>query len=204
MTRRPSLVLLCVALGCFACSSEERPDVSRGGGISPPGALGGSGRADRGDAGGDGPIDLCDPTSFEAVRSEPVTELLIHADTPPEPIGGEVSPGTYVLVEVNRFARGGGGRDDETGEGGEATSPSALVRKSLVIEGDTYRLVEAEGEGISGPETVSGGRLRVEGATLVLTESCPGSSSKDVGFTAVATSLALYPASDRRETYVRR
>jgi hypothetical protein len=187
-----------------ACSSDDRPEVSAGGGATPPPGGGGtSGDGGSPDGQNGGPTSLCDPAAVSA-DGEPVGEIIVRADTPPAPLGGEIAPGTYVHTELTHSAPGSNNQDDEDGGGSGAPSSDVLASKALVIDGKTYRFAERTGTTQSGvPETatLSGGTFAIEGTSVVLTETCPGSKKRTIGFSFVGRSLSLYPTSDRRETY---
>jgi hypothetical protein len=215
MLRPTRLTLFVIAVGLTAgavslgACSDERPDAATVGNNPPLSNVGGTGDGGTTGAGQEGGAggDRCNPDAFASLTSEGVSEITIRADTPPDPLGGELVLGTYVLQELARFAPGGGSRDDEDGGGGGNTSPATTVAsKVLVIEANAYRLAERTGTvaaGLTGDAVLSGGTFTIAGTSVTLTESCPTTAKRTFGFSAVGGSISLYPAPDRRETYVK-
>ncbi|MBX3259327.1 MAG: hypothetical protein KF782_06520 [Labilithrix sp.] len=202
-----TLASLSIALAAPGCS-DDRPGATGGGSVPPPSGGGArdGGAVTPGPDGGPA-ADLCDPAAIE-VDGEDVAEIVVRAETPPDPLGGAIEPGTYVLTEVTRFAAGDDVRDDEDGGGGGGPAASdKLTRKSLVVAGDTYRFGERAGTvggDVAATPALSGGTFEAGGTSVTLTDSCPTVVARTIGYTAVGATLSLYTTKDRRETYVRR
>lgn len=200
-----SVTIAAASSGC----ADDRPDTTGGGSV-----VVGTGGDSR-EGGSSEPVpdagaaaDLCDPAAIE-VDGDDVAEIVVRADTPPDPLGGAITPGTYVLTEMTRFAPGGGGGNDEDGGGSGGGPPASdeLVRKSLVVAGSTYRFgarTGTVGGDVSATPTLSGGTFETNGTSVTLTDSCPSASTRTIGFTTVGATISLYPTKDRRETYTRR
>lgn len=205
MRSRSLLVVTTAALlSCGAaaagCSSDDRPLTT--GDVLPPG---GGSNADSGAPSGEGGgASPCDPDDAIAAEGEVVAELVVRAAAPPAPLGGQLDSGTYVLTELVRFEPAESTRNDADGGGSGGPTSSVVAIKTLVIEGDRYRLSErigdSEGGALPAP-TLSGGTFVIERSSVVLTETCPGSSPRTIGFSSVGSSISLYPVDDRRETY---
>lgn len=130
--------------------------------------------------------DLCRDDGLQAT-SDPIEELVVRG-TPPDPIGGEVLTGTYVLSELNRF---------QIEDSSRLTG--VVARRSLVLTATTYQIVDA-----AQTRTVSAGQYHLKGTSIVMDATCPTPGSITYGYSAVGGSFAIYTATDRRETYVRR
>jgi hypothetical protein len=209
MRRRSVLTLVVCTMGSLTatsvgCSSDDRPPVASGGVRTPSDPTGGDGSATP-LADGGSTADRCAPDAAPS-PGEAVAELTVRADTPPAPLGGELMSGTYVLTEVSRFVPGGASQNDEDGGGGTGSpSSTVLTSKAVVIDGNTYRLAEWSFTGAdAGPPALSGGTFALSGTSISFTQTCPAASTRTLGLSAVGTSIALYPTSDRRETYVLR
>ncbi|MBX3213447.1 MAG: hypothetical protein KF850_15525 [Labilithrix sp.] len=199
-----SVAIASLASGC----ADERPAATSGGASIPPAGGARDGAASEPPDRDGGPTgDLCDPSAIE-VDGEDVAEVVVRAETPPDPLGGAVQPGTYVLTEITRFAAGGDVRDDEDGGGsGGPAGSDKLTRKSLVVAGDTYRFGERTGTVggvVAANPTLSGGTFETSGTSMTLTDSCPTAAARTIGYSTVGATLSLYPTKDRRETYVLR
>ncbi|MBX3221741.1 MAG: hypothetical protein KF795_14590 [Labilithrix sp.] len=212
MTRRLLFVIAALGSASMAalssgCSADDRPTTTGGGAIAPPTGGGADRDGASPDPSGDGGADgLCDPAAI-TVDGEGIAETIVRSNTPPDPLGGPIAAGTYVLTDVSRFAAGTGGPNDEDGGLGTGTPDSnKLTSKSIVVAGNTYLIGERTGTvggALSPTPTLTGGTFAIDGTSVTMTDTCPKASEKKIGFTAVGATLSLYWTKDRRETYLR-
>jgi hypothetical protein len=113
-----------------------------------------------------------------------IVEELAVAGPEPDPLGGKIEPGTYVLFELY----------DYPGEAGAGGTTGLAARKSLVLGTTTYRLADAEGTDDAGvgSSTVTGGTYAVAGTTLTWSEQCPSLSTSTNEYSAAGSQLGVY------------
>jgi hypothetical protein len=152
-------------------------------------------------------VDVCaDPP---ALATDAAAALTIRSEPPP-PLGGEIAPGVYDLVEIDTYAGDGEPSakvrlDEHVDEGGAEDEPSshASSLRSTVSIGDGY-LVETRAEG-HGPAETWGARLSVDGVELVLDRLCPTSgTAQRAPFTAAGEAGFAWTIDGRRFVYTRR
>ncbi len=144
-----------------------------------------------------------------ALGGKPVSELELASNAPP-PLGGEIAPGAYDLVEANVYSGppppGSSGGD---GEGSTTRLTGRIVQGTLVITPFELRGVEASSEagadaGLT-PPRARAALYRVEGTSLIETEVCPATVlPAGVPFSSVGGGLALFTDATHRLLYVRR
>ena len=193
--RAPVLLSLLVLAAC----GDDRPVVA--------GAAGEGTSLVPNDGGATPPVDggaaTCEALAVEAT---PVGETFVNAAQAPDPLGGALPTGTFVLADVTRFERFTGVRDDETGETRGVPTSDALVSKVLVLDGATYRFATRTGtvsSGVVGAAETTGGTWTTNGTSVALRQSCPTTAATSLlGFSVVGDSVAIYTSATRRETYV--
>ena len=181
------------------CSSDQRAPL---GASSSSGSTGSSGSAGI-DGGSDAqPFSpLC--ANPAPLAGDPIPENIIRANTPPDPIGGPIGPGTYDLSDMNVF------QDIPRSEdGGINQLTGVIARKTLVIgDGGTYQLAEAVGTedaGLPSAATVTGAFFSAAGTSLRADIRCPKVTTATYGYSAVGDNLLLYTGPNRREAYSKR
>lgn len=142
-----------------------------------------------------------------AVDASGVAETFVNAETPPDPLGGPLPSGTFVLTDVSRFESWSSERDDE----GNYVDPPAfsdrIEAKVLVVDGATFHFAVRSGTldaGLSTDVEITGGTLAASGTNVVLSQSCPSRASLTLGYTGIGGSIAIYTDPRRRETYAPR
>lgn len=189
------------ALGFAACT-DSRPATSSGGeptasppSVSPPNGNAGDAGGKTNDSGPGPAVDpalVCASVSYGASGVEEVAE----PGPVPEPSGGDIVPGRYVLTQVLGYRPGG---DGPTGY---------FARKAVLFgEGGTFAMLESEGDTTNGvgPSTVTGGTYEIQQTNLVAKQVCP----EDTGvvttypFSASGARFALR-SGDRWEIYQRK
>ena len=123
---------------------------------------------------------------------------------PPDDTGGTVVPGTYDLTDVVLYdettAEDDGGIDSGLGAGVRA-------RATIVLTSDMMQLAETAESPATGGVPVSTSfiaKQHVSNVFLVLDDTCPGTDSRQIPFTATPTTITLHSAMVRREVYTLR
>ncbi len=194
-TTSPALLLVCAGIAlAMGCSSTDRPPPGSGAGASSGGM--GNGGLEAGAADGGEATDLCAPL---AQLGSPVSEIRI-AGAPPEPLGGTITPGTYVLTEADAYAEvADGGDAGETTAGG--TSGTNL-RATIIVTATSIRRVGARSNGATlPPDTITAYTYVVDGAALRATPHCPAATAMTMPYSAVGGALAIFVDGSHRELY---
>jgi hypothetical protein len=166
-----------VALGAACSQSSPLPPPLSQYGTQPPPGGGGSG-GDAGAAGGDAAGCLAFASSGSLIAQVYVGENL------PQPIGGAVATGNYVLTNVNVY----------TGAMGNTGPTGALYQETLSLQVGTFNDVTAVGDseaGVGNP-VYSGGTYSTAATMFTEDESCPTIQSLGYAYTSSGTQLRLY------------
>lgn len=194
-TTSPARLLVCVGLAlAMGCSSTDRPPPGAGAAASTGGM--GNGGLESGASDSGGATDLCAPL---AQLGSMVSEIRI-AGAPPDPLGGTITPGTYVLTEADAYAEAPDGGDaGETTAGG--TSGTSL-RATIIVTATSIRRVGARSDGATLPaDTTTAYTYVIERAALRATPQCPAATGMTVPYSAVGGALAIFVDGSHRELY---
>jgi hypothetical protein len=204
-------------MGAFAVSlsaiviacSDSKPPATGGGGTTDAGAgvdhqAGEVGDQDSGlvfnppDA-ADGAV-VCPTPAFGGAT----VNARVVGGAPPGDTGGTVVPGTYDLTDVLLYdettAEDDGGIDSGLGTGVRA-------RATIVLTSDMMQLAQTAESPATGGTPISTSfvaKQHVSDVFLVLDDTCPGTDSRQIPFTATPTTITLHSAMVRREIYTLR
>jgi hypothetical protein len=119
-------------------------------------------------------------------------EEVVRPDTLPPPLGGAITPGTYVLNELNRY-------------GGSDAGPAVAARATLYVTANTMTWIESRGPANALPnDQTRGGTFTAAGTTISLELACPQAGvATTIGYSAVGAGLALNVSATSREVYVK-
>ena len=212
-------VLVAGALGAsfaviaIACSdSGAKPSASGGAGTSD--AAGGIDRqvTSSGSDGGEGDAGLTfapDAADGAVVCPAPsfgggdVSAQIIPGG-PPADTGGVITPGTYDLTALEVY-NAASAEDDGGGDSGVDGTDRA--RATIVLGASMMQLAKTAVSPASGGVPISTAfvsKQHVSDVFLVLDDTCPGTSSRQIPFTATPTTITLHGAMVRREVYTLR
>lgn len=197
-----------LAMLAIACSDAAKPATGSGPGTSDaaagidhlvaPNGDGDSGLVFAPDA-SDGAV-ACSVPAFGG----PTVDARVIAGAPPADTGGTITPGTYDLTSLEVYdettAEDDGGVDSGLGVDDHA-------RATIVLTASMMQLAKTAVSPASGGvpvSTASVSKQHVSGVFLVLDDTCPGADSRQIPFTATATTLTLHSAMVRREVYTLR
>lgn len=159
----------------LACSSDEVGASGTGrleGGAGEAGGIGGAGGGSGGEggSGGDG------PAGCNGLDPGPAVDEVDVAGTIPDPTGGTIAEGDYVLTASEEY-------DDD------ASQPTGNVfRGALRVTGSSLELVIVENEA----EVRQSGEWSTAGTTLEVRLTCPGSFSYGRAYSVVDDELWIY------------
>jgi hypothetical protein len=111
--------------------------------------------------------------------------------TLPQPAGGAIQTGTYVLMNI------------ETATSNPGQPTGAVEQKTLVLAATAYSFDEAEGTMRAGPGplTQTGGTYGTSGMNLVLSPACPSpAATASYPFSSAGGELSLFRGT-KLETY---
>jgi hypothetical protein len=200
-----------LSLIAIACSDGVKPAVGAGGGTSDAGAgidqqviVGDSGDGDA------GPV-LSPPDAEGGTVTCPVPALggatvfaRFIAGSPPADTGGTITPGTYDLTDLEVYD-GASAEDDGGIDSGIGSADHA--RATFVLTAGTMQLAKTATTAVSGGVAVTTSfvaKQHVSDVFLVLDDTCPGTDSRQIPFTATPTTITLHSAMARREVYTLR
>lgn len=139
------------------------------------------------------------------VDTDVVGETFVNAVTPPDPLGGELPSGTYVLTDITRFQSWSRSSGDDDQPNGVVPVSSYVVEKMLVVDGNAYRFAARAGtkdQGVSDAVEVTSGTFSPRGTSMLLAQGCPSTGSLTLGYSVVGSTISIYTSPDRRETYL--
>lgn len=139
-----------------------------------------------------------------AVDTVVVGETFVNAATPPEPLGGELPSGTFVLTDITRFQTWTRSPGDDDQPNGAVPVSSFVAEKVLVVDGSSYRFASRTGtteKGVGDEVEVTSGTFTPRGTSVFLAQGCPSSGSLTLGYSVVGSTISIYTSPDRRETY---
>ena len=194
MTKHVLFTLLALA----ACG-DDRPGTSA---VTPgtPATLVPVGEGDAGTSGDGGAS--CDAVA--TVDAAPIAESFVNAATPPDPLGGTVPSGRFVLTSIARFQAWSTERDEDENFVEPPPTSDLLEAKTLVVEGAQYRFATRTGTiaaGVGSDVTIRGGALSPRGATMVLAQQCPETGALALGYSVIGDTISIYTSPTRRETF---
>jgi len=202
-------VAISLSIIAVACSDGIKPATSSGAGTGDAGAgidhqVDQSGDGDSGlvfnppDA-ADGAV-VCPAPAFGGAT----VDARVISGSPPADTGGTVTPGTYDLTDLEVYdavsAEDDGGTDSGLGAGDRA-------RATIVLTSDMMQLAKTAASPVSGGAPISTAfiaKQHVSDVFLVLDDTCPGTDSRQIPFTATPTTITLHSAMVRREVYTLR
>jgi hypothetical protein len=183
-----------------ACGDDQRPAVTGSSSASSSSSSSSGGAAsDAGDSATPPETDLCG--TLEQL-SRVVGEQNIP-DVPPQPSGGALVPGVYVLNELKAFAAPSGS------DGGDAPAlgPTGNYgRATLTVTSGSLRFVESSG---TDPDELPADTQRIltyvpSGTTLRVTQACgTAASSSAIGYSVEETYITFH-TDERRAAVFRR
>jgi len=201
---------LSFAVIAIACSDGGKPSATAGVGTSDAGtgidrAIGEAGESDA-DSGlplapdaADGAV-VCPVPSFGGAD---VSAQIIEG-APPADTGGVVTPGTYDLTALEVYDEASA-EDDGGGDSGVDSNDRA--RATIVLGAGMMQLAKTAMSPASGGVPISTAfvsKQHVSDVFLVLEDTCPGTGSRQIPFTATPTTITLHDAMVRREIYTLR
>jgi hypothetical protein len=208
MTRRTLLIGFVIfggALVVAACSDGDRP--------APVGSSSGT-PVDGGPGGPDSTTEdaaVVDPAVHAGLcegapqSTTAVAEVGVEGNAPPA-LGGEISPGTYILAEMNVY----GAQVPKPDAGDETPGPglSGVVGRGTlnVFATGVLRIASARGNDANNlpPEKTDGFLFTKNGTSLDVTPVCPATGPKKaLPYSAVGNGIALFVDATHRELYVR-
>jgi len=141
--------------------------------------LGDAADADAGDGGGGS------SSCGDAMAAGSIVEEVEEQEPVPQPTGGPITAGTYVLAGLEEFGATSGG------------TTGLVEQKTLILGEGTYSYDEAVGTANDadtiGAPSLSGGTFAMVGAsTLQLTQLCPGPATRSFPFIASGGQLSLF------------
>ena len=184
---------LAVGVGC----GDERPPASDT--LVPGTTFASVGTVDAGAA-----TDASSACASVAVEGSGISETFVNAETPPDPLGGTLPSGTFVLTDVSRFESWAPARDGDGYYIDPPPSSDLLEAKVLVVDGASYRFAVRTGTldgGLESDVEISGGTIVAKGTNAVFSQSCPTRAAFTLGYTGIGGSIAIYTDAKRRETY---
>ena len=188
-----------------ACSGDDRPDAGGGGGTTTPFTPTGDasrGRNDVGEGGAaaDAGVLVC---PVPALGGAVVTATSIKG-SPPTDLGGTIAAGTYDLTALELYVE----TSDEEPDAGDAGVLKDTAQATLQITADALGVSKTASPpaGAAGAPIVTKytAKQRVSDVFLVIDDTCPDTDSRQIPFTATATTLTLHSAQLRREVYTKR
>lgn len=194
-----------------AACAEERPAVSD----SPRAVQGGGVDRDGAPTTADPDASISNPSLCKDVTlgGEPVVERE-RVGQAPEPLGGEVLPGTYDLAELTSYIPSNPdctAPGEPPPEGGEPDGDCPNLRRTdrvaqvtLVVTEYAIQRIEATGTGAVGAPTTSAVVYETDDKFLATTALCPEGGAKDrTAYSASGAALTLV-VDGREELFVRR
>jgi len=121
----------------------------------------------------------------DAMAAGSIVEEVEEQQPVPQPTGGPITAGTYVLAGLEEFGATSGG------------TTGLVEQKTLILGEGTYSYDEAVGTANDadtiGAPSLSGGTFAMVGAsTLQLTQLCPGPATRSFPFIASGGQLSLF------------
>jgi hypothetical protein len=188
----------------YAACGDDRPGAGVIEGVGPPsgGSPGSSASSDASQMS----IDALGPQVCEGTlqRGDEIPETAA-VGAAPEPLGGAIEGGTYVLVEVTAY----GASAPPPSEEPERLLPTGVkTKKTLFVTGNVMRTIgarSAPGAELP-PETAEAWTFSPNGTSLDTRAVCPtrAMNVKKLPYSAVGSALALFVDATHREVYERR
>jgi hypothetical protein len=126
---------------------------------------------------------------------------IAYAANAPVDQGGTIANGTYDLTAITIYV-GVDGEDPDAGDGGVVDAGTApRARATLVFGSGTLDSARSDDDADA---VTKNAKQHVADVELVVDETCPGSSSQQIPFTAAGDTLTLHTTMTRFETYTRR
>jgi hypothetical protein len=182
------LALSCVAIAAVgACSSKQDkppPENPIGSGTPQPGS---------GGVGGDGGLDATGDVACAPITNSgsQVTETYV-GEPLPLPLGGAITPGTYVLSAAFVY----------TGTGGNAGPTGRILQETRTFDGTAFADIAAAGDadgGVFATEFFANGTYLASGSQLRFDETCPNAGSTQLSFSVTGGTLRIYEGQTERD-----
>jgi hypothetical protein len=196
----------CAAVVAVACSGGDHPATFTGvvgaEASVPSPTDGATSQVPSTDGGTDAPsvgTELCADVPQQGLV---VDELPVHAD-PPDPAGGVIAPGTYVLSDLAVYT-GALSEDNEAGAPGASGNVERSMLTVVAGGGATFRGARGTAGGGVPADVTEGFTFQVQGVELVLTRICPAAGApQSVRFTALTGGVSLFRDATHRALYIR-
>ncbi len=195
----------------IACSDSGRPGA--GGGVGSSDATTGSdrqiGQASDADAADGGLVFAPDAADGSVVCPVPAfggadVSAQIISGAPPADTGGAITPGTYDLTALEVYNEASA---EDDGGGDSGIDPTDRARATIVITASMMQLAKTAVSPASSGVPISTAyvsKQHVSDVFLVLDDTCPGTDSRQIPFTATPTTITFHSAMVRREVYTLR
>jgi hypothetical protein len=128
----------------------------------------------------------------------------IISGAPPADTGGVISPGTYDLTALEVYNEASA---EDDGGGDSGIDGTDRARATIVITTSMMQLAKTAVSPASSGVPISTAyvsKQHVSDVFLVLDDTCPGTDSRQIPFTATPTTITLHSAMVRREVYTLR
>jgi hypothetical protein len=208
---RAGAIAVSLSLIAIACGDGVKPSAGAGGGTSDAGAGIDQQVVDDDSGARDGGLVLDTPDANGGAVTCPVPALggatvfaRFIGGSPPADTGGIITPGTYDLTGLEVYdgasAEADGGIDAGIGSADHARATFVLTA-SMIELAKTATTVLSGGAAVT---TAFIAKQHVSDVFLVLDDTCPGTDSRQIPFTATTTTITLHSAMSRREIYTLR
>lgn len=191
---------LSMAAAIAACSDGERPAAGGGGGTSSSTSSSSSGGVVEAGVDSAPEPDRCKPLEQQ---SQVVGEQEIPGD-PAAPSGGALTPGLYVLNELQSY-------QFDTTDGGTDPPPPGPTgnygRATMMITSQSIRFLSSKGKDPDAlpADTQRVYTYRIDGTTLRLTEACAASAApSELVFSVTERLVTFHVAPRQLEVYLRK
>lgn len=191
--------MICLVIACS--NADVHP--AAGGGSSSSGVAGSPSTRPLTDAAADP-----DASCASTVQKGPTIAEMLLPGTPPDALGGTISPGTYVLSEADFYGPApdsGAPTDGGQGSSGDGTT-GFVARATIVVAGNTITKISARGPKTAPlpPDNLSASTFTIIGTSIRTTETCPeAGGEKTIPFSAVGGGLSFITDASHRELFTK-
>lgn len=203
-------VLLVAAAGAAACDEKRPPGSGDSTSYGSAGGTSGSSGASSGTTASSstsGTVSQRGPETCEGALqlAEEIPEIRKTSATP-QPLGGVIEPGIYVLSEVYSY-EGGPPPSGEDEPAPNIAHTGVKTKKTLYVAGNLMRVVGARSAPSAAlpPDTTEAWTFGPNGLNLDTKTVCPQSGTlKSMPYSAVGPALSLFVDASHREVYMKR